>query len=136
MLPLKRTENLVVTEHDGETVVFDLDSGVISIPGDLKRELEKVRIAYVETKGSIRSPFATVADEALAAYDEASNRREEDLEQWRIDFTIADWFLQEEYFDRAQEFGRRALDGAPADVAEQIQQFIDSAAAAGGQVDG
>ncbi|HSG17748.1 MAG TPA: hypothetical protein VLE70_15685, partial [Anaerolineae bacterium] len=75
-------------------------------------------------------------DEALAAYDEASNRREEDLEQWRIDFTIADWFLQEEYFDRAQEFGRRALDGAPADVAEQIQQFIDSAAAAGGQVDG
>ncbi len=49
---------------------------------------------------------------------------------------MADWFFQEEYFDEAQEFGRQALDGAPADAAEQIQQFIDSAADASGQVGG
>lgn len=57
--------SMAVLQQKEIRLVFDLDSGVISIPGDLKRELEKVRIAYVETKGSIRSPFATVADEAL-----------------------------------------------------------------------
>jgi tetratricopeptide (TPR) repeat protein len=75
-------------------------------------------------------------DEALAAYDMASELRDDDLEQWRIEYTMADWFFQEGQFEEAEEFGLKALAGAPDDVAAQIQQFIDGIAAARGEVDG
>jgi tetratricopeptide (TPR) repeat protein len=75
-------------------------------------------------------------DDAESAYDVAIERRGDELEQWRIDFTMADWFFREGLFDTAEEFGLQALGGAPADVAEQIQQFIEQVAAARGQVDG
>lgn len=56
--------SMAVLQQKEVKLVFDLDSGVISVGTDIRRELDKVHIEYVETKGSIRSPFATAADEA------------------------------------------------------------------------
>ncbi|MFC1462202.1 Tfp pilus assembly protein FimT/FimU [Verrucomicrobiota bacterium] len=57
--------SMAVLQQKEMQLVFDIDSGVVSVGSDVKRELGKVRIEYVETKGSIRSPFATTADEPL-----------------------------------------------------------------------
>jgi tetratricopeptide (TPR) repeat protein len=75
-------------------------------------------------------------DEAVAAYETASELAGEDLEQWRIDYTMADLFFQEGQLDQAELYAAKALEAAPDDVAAQIQQFIDQIAGARGEVDG
>lgn len=57
--------SMAVLQQREIKLVFDLDSGVIAVGDELKRKLDKVRIEYVETKGSIRSPFAVTTDEPI-----------------------------------------------------------------------
>jgi tetratricopeptide (TPR) repeat protein len=76
-------------------------------------------------------------DDALEAYDAAVELADADeLEPWRIDYTMADLFFKEGVFGRAEEFATLALDRAPTDVTAQIEQFIEEIAAARGEVDG
>ena len=62
--------SMAVLQQKEMRLIFDLDTGVVSVSGDLTRKLDKVRIDYVETKGSARSPFVTMADEELGEHDD------------------------------------------------------------------
>ena len=76
--------SMAVLQQKEIRLVFDLDSGVISIAGDLKRELDKVRIESIETKGSIGSPFATAADTGPGfgeGFQAAAGARAPDLDE-------------------------------------------------------
>jgi len=57
--------SMAVLQQKEMRLVFDIDAGVVSVGTEVKRVLDKVRIEYVETKGSIRNPFATTADEPI-----------------------------------------------------------------------
>ncbi len=63
-------------------------------------------------------------DMALAAYNEASTRSSDDTPQWQIDYTMAQWFLEEQDLENAQAFGEKALLSAPDDAVSVIQQFL------------
>jgi tetratricopeptide (TPR) repeat protein len=75
-------------------------------------------------------------DEAFDAYTRASEVRGDDLEQWRIDFTLADMYFQEGQLDKAEEFGLKALEAVPDELIPQLQEFLDNIAAARGEVGG
>ncbi|MCK5850850.1 MAG: prepilin-type N-terminal cleavage/methylation domain-containing protein [Kiritimatiellae bacterium] len=51
------------------SLVFDIGAGEVSVPGEMKRKLDKVRIEHVELMGGARNPFAISSGEHGSVFD-------------------------------------------------------------------
>ncbi len=63
-------------------------------------------------------------EEALAAYEEASGRNQGEIAAWNLDFLVANLYRQMGDTATALAMAEQALAAAPAEVTDQIQQFI------------
>lgn len=63
-------------------------------------------------------------EKALTAYDEVRSRNTGQIQDWNLDFLLANLYLQMEDEAMALALAGQALAAAPEDAAAQIQQFI------------
>jgi tetratricopeptide (TPR) repeat protein len=75
-------------------------------------------------------------DEAEEAYLKASERAGDDLPQWQIDYTVAQWFLEAGDPDAAVTYAQLALQSAPEDTKSAVEQFLNNISAQGENSDG
>jgi len=62
-------------------------------------------------------------DEAIAAYHEARDRAGDEFPIWELEYQMSRRFLDEEYRDLALEFILRALELAPPEALDTVEQF-------------
>ena len=63
-------------------------------------------------------------------------RAGEDMPQWQIDYTMAQWYFEEGDLENAETFGVTALELAPPDAAPIIQQFLSLLGSGGTETEG
>ncbi len=63
-------------------------------------------------------------DKANSAYEETIKRAGDDMPPWQIDYTMAQWYFEEDDLENAGIFGEKALETAPPDAVPIIQQFL------------
>ncbi len=63
-------------------------------------------------------------EEALAAYEEAGSRNQGEIAAWNLDFLVANLYQQLGDTEMALALAEQSLAAAPAEVMDQIQQFI------------
>jgi tetratricopeptide (TPR) repeat protein len=74
------------------------------------------------------------AEAAERAYNEAIARNDENIPDWQINLTMAQWWLAQNY-DLAEFYGELALNSAPADAAASVRQLMDQIAAGRAKLD-
>ena len=63
-------------------------------------------------------------DEALSAYEEVAARNQGEIAGWNLDFLMANLYRQKGDEAMALALAEQSLAAAPAEVSDQIQQFI------------
>ncbi len=74
------------------------------------------------------------AEAAERAYNEAIARSDENIPDWQINLTMAQWWLAQNY-ELAEFYGELALDSAPPDAAGSVRQLLDQIAAGRAKLD-
>ncbi|MDX1615903.1 MAG: hypothetical protein R3300_16430, partial [Candidatus Promineifilaceae bacterium] len=109
-------------ELEGEARQAYLSEAVESLETGLARRPREARqwLRLAEINAQLGN-----AQEAAAAAEEAINRGGDDFSSWRVNFTVAQWFVEEEALADALQFAESALVDAPDEARPQIQQLID-----------
>jgi tetratricopeptide (TPR) repeat protein len=103
-----------------------METGLERSAGDARRwmQLAEMYVRLDETS------------KAIDAYQEALAIGDENLPDWQLDYTLAQWFYEEGDLDNAESFGENALASAPDDAVTVIQQFLTALNSGGVETEG
>jgi hypothetical protein len=116
------------SRHTGEGAREYLREAAASVAAGLERQPNQPRRWLL-----LADLFIRLGDDeqVTIAYDEVIARGGEELPEWRVAFTIAQWYQREGDLAMAGQFARRSLAMAPTEVAAQIEEFVNELSATG-----